>query len=99
MLDFLCAVNEINHFSTSVGDSSSFTNQGFAYLGAGICMFAALGAAIGQGIATAHACSGVARNPEAAKAIRLMLVIGAAITESASIYGLLIAFLLIFTTK
>lgn len=106
MIDNLLQISNLLHetatprtFVETAATTFTITDHGLAYLGAGISMIAALGTAIGQGIATAHACSGVARNPEAVRSVRTMLIIGAAITESSSIYGLLISFLLIFLVK
>ena len=53
---------------------------------------AAAAGAIGQSRAIAAACEGIARNPSAAPAIRLSMIIGLALIESLVIYALLIAF-------
>lgn len=70
--------------------------QGLVALGAGLAVFTGLGSGIGQGIAAAKAVEAVGKNPEAEGEIRTMLMLGAGIAETASIYGLLIAFLLLF---
>ena len=49
--------------------------------------------AIGQGRAIAAACEGISRNPTAAAAIRLAMIIGLALIESIVIYALIIAYL------
>jgi F-type H+-transporting ATPase subunit c len=54
---------------------------------------AAFGGALGQGKAIAAACDGIARNPGAAGAIRLAMIIGLALIESLVIYALIIAFI------
>lgn len=54
---------------------------------------AALGGALGQGRAVAAACESIARNPGAAGAIRLAMIIGLALIESLVIYALVIAFI------
>lgn len=54
---------------------------------------AAFGGALGQGKAIAAACEGIARNPGAAGAIRLAMIIGLALIESLVIYALIIAFI------
>lgn len=54
---------------------------------------AAAAGAIGQSRAIAAACEGIARNPSAAPAIRLSMIIGLALIESLVIYALLIAFM------
>jgi F-type H+-transporting ATPase subunit c len=53
---------------------------------------AAAAGAIGQSKAIVAACEGIARNPGAAGAIRLSMIIGLALIESLVIYALLIAF-------
>ncbi|MGH9443001.1 MAG: ATP synthase F0 subunit C [Thermoanaerobaculia bacterium] len=55
---------------------------------------AAFAGAFGQGKATAAACEGIARNPGAGGAIRLMAILGLAFIESLVIYALVIAFLI-----
>lgn len=55
---------------------------------------AAAAGAIGQARGIAAACEGIARNPSAAGAIRLAMIIGLALIESLVIYALIIAYLL-----
>ena len=55
----------------------------------------AIGPGIGQGLAAAHAMDAIARQPEAAGTIRSNMIIAMGLLESLTIYGLLIAFLLI----
>ena len=54
---------------------------------------AAAAGALGQAKAIAAACEGIARNPGAAGAIRLSMIIGLALIESLVIYALVIAFI------
>jgi F-type H+-transporting ATPase subunit c len=54
---------------------------------------AAAGAAIAQGIATAKAVEGIARQPEASSKIQTLLIIGLAFMESLVLYVLLISML------
>lgn len=54
-----------------------------------------IGPGIGQGLAAAHAMDAIARQPEAAGTIRSNMIIAMDLLESLTIYGLLIAFLLI----
>ncbi|AJC49623.1 ATP F0F1 synthase subunit C [Mycoplasma flocculare] len=68
----------------------------FAYLGAGIAMIGVIGVGAGQGHSVGKACEAIARNPEAQKQVFRVLVIGTAISETSSIYALLVAFILIF---
>jgi F-type H+-transporting ATPase subunit c len=55
---------------------------------------AAAAGAIGQSRAIVAACEGIARNPGAAGAIRLAMIIGLALIESLVIYALVIAFII-----
>ena len=54
-----------------------------------------LGPGIGQGIAASKAMEAMARQPEAAGDIRSSMIIALALMEALTIYGLLIAFMLI----
>ena len=54
---------------------------------------AAAAGAIGQSRGISAACEGIARNPSAAPAIRLAMIIGLALIESLVIYALIIAYL------
>ena len=58
--------------------------------------FAGLGAGIGMGSGVEGACHGVARNPEAKGAITATMILGMALVESIAIYGLVIAFILLY---
>jgi len=57
---------------------------------------AAAGCGIGQGLATGKAVEGIARNPGASGQITTPLIIGLAMIESLTIYGLVIAILILF---
>lgn len=54
-----------------------------------------LGPAIGQGMTAAKAMEAMARQPEAAKDIRSSLILSLGLMEALTIYGLLIAFMLV----
>lgn len=73
--------------------------RGLVAIGAGIAVFNGVLTGIGQGYAAAKAVEAVGRNPEAENKIRSMLILGDAIAETCAIYGMLIAFLLIFVFK
>ncbi len=51
--------------------------------------------AIGQGMTAKAAMESIARQPDAAKDIRSTLIISMALMEALTIYGLLIAFMLV----
>lgn len=57
---------------------------------------AALGCGIGMGAGIGGACSGIARNPEASGKITVTMIIGLALIESLTIYGLVISLILLF---
>ena len=73
----------------SIGD-------GLIALAAGLAVFTGFASCLGQGYAAGKAVEAVGKNPEASGEIRTMLMLGAGIAEPAAIYGLLIAFLLLF---
>lgn len=54
-----------------------------------------IGPGIGQGITAAKAMDAIARQPEAAGNIRSSMIIALALMEALTIYGLLIAFMLV----
>lgn len=70
--------------------------RGLIAIGAGIAVLTGMMTGIGQGYAAGKAVEAVGKNPEAESKIRSMLILGAGIAETCAIYGLLIAFLLIF---
>jgi F-type H+-transporting ATPase subunit c len=68
-----------------------------AYTGGGIAMgLGAVGAAIGEGYTAARANLAVSRNPEISGDIFKNMLVGQAVAESASIFALVIAILLLF---
>lgn len=54
-----------------------------------------IGPAIGQGITASKAMEAIARQPEMAGTIRSNMIIALALMEALTIYGLLIAFMLV----
>ena len=69
-----------------------------ALAGGGMCMgIGAIGAAIGEGYTAAEANLAISRNTEMAGDIFKSMLIGQAIAESASIFALVIAMILLFT--
>ena len=54
-----------------------------------------LGPGIGQGITAAKAMEAIARQPEAAGTIRTNMIVALAMMEALTIYGLVIAFMLV----
>lgn len=75
------------------GDNST----GMKALAAGIAIgFAALGAAIGMGIAIAKSNEAISRQPEAEGKIRGSMMLGLIFIETIAIYALIVAILVIF---
>lgn len=70
--------------------------RGLIAIAAGIAVCAGLGTGIGEGMVGAKAVEAVGKNPEAEDKIRTMMILGDAISETVAIYGLLIAFILLF---
>ena len=70
--------------------------RGLIAIGAGLAVMTGMMTGIGQGYVAGKAVEAVGKNPEADGKIRNMLILGAGIAETCAIYGLLIAFLLIF---
>ena len=70
--------------------------QAMSAIGAGIAMIAGVGPGVGQGIAAGHGASAVGRNPGARGTIMSTMLLGQAVAETTGLYGLLIAFLLLY---
>ncbi|HIQ48638.1 MAG TPA: ATP synthase F0 subunit C [Aquifex aeolicus] len=71
--------------------------KGLLYLGAGLAIgLAGLGAGVGMGHAVRGTQEGVARNPNASGRLQTLMFIGLAFIETIALYGLLIAFILLF---
>lgn len=87
---------------TSVSQTAETIEQadnstGFKAIAAGVGVgLAALGGAIGMGLAIFKASDGIARQPEAEGKIRSALMIGLVFIETAIIYALVVAILIIF---
>ena len=72
------------------------TDLGLIAIGSGIAILAGLGTGIGEGIAASKAVEAVGKNPDAEGKIRTMMILGIGLTETVAIYGMLIAFLIMF---
>lgn len=70
--------------------------DGLVAIAAALAVMTGIFSTVGQGYAAAKAVEAVGKNPDAENQIRTMLILGAGIAETAAIYGLLIAFVLIF---
>ncbi len=72
------------------------TNSAIIALAAAIAIaISTVAPAIAQGLTAKSAMESIARQPDAAKDIRSTLIIALALMEALTIYGLLIAFMLI----
>lgn len=68
-----------------------------ALLSAGVCMgFGSLGPGVGSGLANGSACEGVGRDPELEGALLRTMLIGQAVSQSTSVYALVISMVLLF---
>ena len=78
-------------------EQSGSIEKGLLYLGAGLAIgLAGLGAGVGMGHAVRGTQEGVARNPNAGGRLQTLMFIGLAFIETIALYGLLIAFILLF---
>ena len=68
---------------------------GCSAIAAGLGALSGLGSGLGQGIAAGKAAEAVGRQPEARGAILSSMLVGCAVAETCSIYGLIIALLLL----
>ena len=73
--------------------------RGLVAIGAGMSVLTGILTGLGQGLAASKAVEAVGKNPEAAGPIRTMLIVGCALAETCAIYGMLVAFILIFVFK
>jgi ATP synthase F0 subunit c len=78
-------------------DIQSWVNVA-AFAGGGLAMgFGAIGAAVGEGYTAASANEAISRSPRLAGDIFKTMLVGQAVAESASIFALVIAMMLLFT--
>ena len=69
-----------------------------AFTGGGLCMgLGAIGAAIGEGFTASQANAAISRNPDLSGDVFKSMLMGQAIAESASIFALVVAMLLLFS--
>lgn len=95
MLPFLIAVMPALAMAAEQGGVN--LEKGLLYLGAGLAIgLAGLGAGIGMGHALRGTQEGIARNPNAGGRLQTIMFIGLAFIETIALYGLLIAFILLF---
>lgn len=86
----------VSAFAQEAATTTATTGVAWGLISAAFVLgIAAAAGAMGQSRAIVAACEGIARNPGAAGAIRLAMIIGLALIESLVIYALIIAFMLI----
>jgi len=72
-------------------------NFGWACIGAGLCMgLAAIGSGLGAGIPAGQACLGTVIQPATSGKTNTTMLLGSAVTQTPAIFGLVLAFLLLF---
>lgn len=86
-------INEVLHLALSV-DSNFLT--AFKYVGAGSATISMAGAAIGIGIIFGSLIIAYVRNPQHNKIIFGYAIFGFALTEAIALFGLMMAFLILF---
>ena len=95
LLTFLIAIMPAIAMAAEEGGLS--LEKGLLYLGAGLAIgLAGLGAGVGMGHAVRGTQEGIARNPNAGGRLQTIMFIGLAFIETIALYGLLIAFILLF---
>ena len=67
------------------------------YIGAGLASMALIGAGLGIGNIFGSYLQGALRNPSAAASQRTNLLLGFALCEATGLFGLVIAFIILFT--
>ena len=71
-------------------------NSGIIAIAAALVLcVSAFGTALAQGQTASHAMDAIARQPEAAGSIRSSLILALALMEALTIYGMLVAFMLV----
>ena len=70
--------------------------KGIIAISAALAVMTGMVTGIGEAKVAIHAVDAIGKNPDAADKIRSMALIGAALSETCAIYGLLVSFLIIF---
>jgi ATP synthase F0 subunit c len=70
-----------------------------AMIGAGLSTgLAAIGSGYGGGMAASASCEGVARQPDSSTTVTTTMLVGQAVAQTPSVFGLLVSFILLFKT-
>jgi F-type H+-transporting ATPase subunit c len=70
--------------------------QASKFIGAGLATIALAGSGVGIGIVFAALINSIARNPSLTKQLFVYAVLGFALTEAIALFGLMMAFLILF---
>lgn len=70
--------------------------QASKFIGAGIATVSLAGSGVGIGTVFAALIQGLARNPSLGKQLFIYAILGFALTEAIALFGLMMAFLLLF---
>jgi F-type H+-transporting ATPase subunit c len=70
--------------------------QAAKFIGAGLSTIALAGSGVGIGIVFAALITAIARNPSLGKQLFIYAILGFALTEAIALFGLMMAFLILF---
>jgi F-type H+-transporting ATPase subunit c len=70
--------------------------QGAKFIGAGLSTIALAGSGVGIGIIFGQFINALARNPAMLKILFIYAILGFALTEAIALFGLMMAFLILF---
>mmetsp|Transcript_45563 Transcript_45563/g.81991 ORF Transcript_45563/g.81991 Transcript_45563/m.81991 type:complete len:143 (-) Transcript_45563:208-636(-) len=93
----LSAATLLSPAAAQAADGDGVWIPALSAVGAGFAIgLAAIGSGVGQGIASGRCIDGISRQPEVADDLRGVLLLSLAFMESLTIYGLVIALVLLF---
>jgi F-type H+-transporting ATPase subunit c len=70
--------------------------QGLKLIGAGLAVISISGSGVGIGVVFAALITAIARNPFLTKQLFIYAILGFALTEAIALFGLMMAFLILF---
>jgi F-type H+-transporting ATPase subunit c len=70
--------------------------QGFKFIGAGLATISLAGAGVGIGTVFGALIIGLSRNPSVGQQLFIYAILGFALTEAIALFGLMMAFLILF---
>ena len=91
------AANEADTADLTIEDEAEDSSTGMKAVAAAVAIgLAAMGGALGMGIAISKAAEGISRQPEASGKIQGLTMLGLVFIETAIIYALVVAILIVF---